>query len=167
MAAIQINNIQALIDDIERQKLRMLGQITAGVRAVAAAIFTDLVQNTPQYSGNLVLNWRIAFGPWTANYRQSPSYGVRTKNPYKRGDNPAVAEALESELFKLDSARWNSKIRITNTAPYADEVEAGKGPGGQKLRAVNLTNDGVVMASVISLKYQLGGAAVQKAIRDL
>ena len=172
MAAVQITGVSAMIADIQRQKLRMHGKITQGVRAVAAAVFKDLVVNTPQYSGNLVMNWRITHGAWTANYKPIASYGVRTKEPYQRGDNPAVAQALGAELFKLDSIRWNSKITITNAAPYAGEVEAGRGPTGSRgepleIRDENKVNEQVVMGAMIQLKYELGGAAVQKALRGL
>jgi hypothetical protein len=136
-AAFEITGLNALIDDVERQKLRVLGKITAGVRAVSAAVLTDVVKATPQYSGNLVLNWRIVFGPWTANYQPAPTYGVHSPAPYSRGQDPAVSEALSNELFKLDSARWNSKIKIVNAAPYAGEVEAGIGPNGHPIRDMN------------------------------
>ena len=167
MAAVQITGLQALIRKNQMERLRAKAKITEGVRRVVAGVFKDVVTTTPQYSGNLVSNWQIVFGAWGAQYKPIAGYGIKTSTPYMRGDNPAVSNTLDRELWKLDNLRWNSKVRIQNSAPYAEEVEAGEGPKGHDLREENLVGGQVLMAEMTAMKYKFNASAVGRLIRGL
>lgn len=167
MAGLEIKGLQAFIKKSEMERLRAKAKITEGVRRVVAGVFRDVVMTTPQYSGNLASNWYIVYGSWGSPYHELSTHGVRTKQPYERGDDPAVSETLDRELWKLDNIRWNSKVTIRNSTPYATEVEAGIGPNNLEIRPENKIGGEVVMAELTAMKYQFDRSAVTKLLRGI
>ena len=134
-------------------------EINTKYRKLVRKVFTDLVENSPQWSGNLASNWRIGSGGYTqiAGYNPQDWY---MENPYQMGGDPAVAMTLMREVPKLDAITYNSPVRIFNPTPYASEVEVGQGPDGRDIREVNKLAEygGVAMIGYIKLKYgSLGG----------
>lgn len=134
-------------------------EINTKYRKLVRKVFTDLVENSPQWSGNLASNWRIGSG----GYAQIAEYNPQNwymENPYQMGGDPAVAMTLMREMPKLDSITYKSPVRIFNPTPYASEVEVGQGPDGRDIREVNKLAEygGVAMIGYIKLKYgSLGG----------
>ena len=132
-------------------------EINTKYRKLVRKVFTDLVENSPQWSGNLASNWRIGSGGYTqiAEYDPQDWY---TENPYQMADDPAVAMTLMREVPKLDSIIYKSPVRIFNPTPYAAEVEAGEGPG-RPIREVNKLAEygGVAMIGYVNQKYNLLG----------
>ena len=163
-------NMQALHKKVDLAKLRAEKKVTAYIEQRVRVIFTDIVSKTPQFTGTLAGNWHIEYGPWTgSSYTPGVSgvrvgrhaYALMNNSPYKRGDNPTVAETLAIEFKKLEGLegavagriRWNSKIYFVNTAPYADEVDQGIGPNGYSIRPENLYYGSVFMMTRARLKY--------------
>jgi hypothetical protein len=179
---LEITGIDKAIADIkllgEKHKLG----VTQALKNLVMTVFEDIVIHTPQYSGNLVSNWRVEVGgafQGASTYRKHPDYtppGTKWKPidyPYAAGLSPGVSDALEFNAESIDRIRWNSKIRIVNNAPYAAEVEAGMGPprsdkeqtkfkdGADRkpLRSVNLFSGpnipahGVAMVAYATMKY--------------
>lgn len=144
--------LKAVMPTVEAEvntKFRKLGQL----------IFTDLVMNSPQWSGNLATNWHIN----TGGYNQHPLYepwNPDLSKAYWRGQNPAVGDTLNAELPKLDATTYRDTIRLYNSAPYAPMVEVNVGPEGKGIRKVNKLAEygGVAMIGYVSAKYgKLGG----------
>jgi len=150
---IQMTGLQDLISKVERAKLVKQKKLTSAVQNLVRDVFTELVVHGPQSSGNLVLNYRIKFKGVSDSYDEIPTYSNRP-GPYQRGDAPAVPQALNNELWKNQNIRYNTKVTISNEAPYAEEVEAGEGPGGLPIRDVNYVNGRIMMISAIRLKFE-------------
>ena len=123
-------------------------------RGLALKILTDLVVHTPQWSGNLAANWTIGSGKYgeISGYSKSDWFN---QDPFVRGDDPAVASVLGSELNKLSRLTYKNPITITNKTAYASEVEAGKSTGGKPIRDENklASYGGVAMIGYVSMKY--------------
>ena len=133
-------------------------EINTKYRKLVRKVFTDLVENSPQWSGNLASNWRIGSG----GYAQIAEYNPQDwymENPYQMGDDPAVAMTLMREMPKLDSITYKSPVRIFNPTPYAAEVEAGQGPNDRPIREVNKLAEygAVAMIGYVNQKYNLLG----------
>ena len=149
--------------------------ITKAHRELVTKMFTDLVKHTPQWSGELVMHWGIEFHGMAAP-ASSTAFNIPQKkimgrsipgypnDPYKRGDNPAVRMVLARELPKLANLRYNSKVKFVNNMPYAEEVEAGKGPNGYDIREANLWYGKVAMVAYLDNKYSKLSTAM-KAIK--
>ncbi len=156
-------NLRGLMDRLDLTEVRAKKQVTDTYRRIVEAIFTDIVSHTPQFTGNLASGWQIVFGPYQANPTPlfTPSeqkeaftaYQLGAYEPYEYGDDPAVSATLDRELDKLKDIRYNSIVRIVNPVVYAEEVEAGKGPNGRKIRPENLYYGKVFMASYAEVKY--------------
>ena len=156
MLKIKAKNIDGFIAKLKKHQLIVEGRVTETKRRLVRDIFTDLVQGSPQWSGNLASNWYIEFHGNTGGYSKIEGYKDKNwyrKNPYHVGEDPAVIKTLNRELPKIADIRWNSKIQIVNYAPYAASVEMGVGPEGRKIRDVNYKYGQIAMAGYVVAKY--------------
>lgn len=128
-------------------------------RKLVWRIFADLVNNSPQWSGNLASNWRVN----TGSYSQIPGYSTEDwyrQEPYERGDDPAVSSTMMREFPKVEAITYLKPVRIFNATPYASDVEGGQGPNGRPTREANrlAAYGGVAMIGYVNSKYNsLGG----------
>ena len=156
MLKIKAKNIDGFIAKLKKHQLIVEGQVTETKRRLVRDVFTDLVEGSPQWSGNLASNWYIEFHGNTGGYKKIRDYKVRDwrrEDPYHVGEDPAVTKTLNRELPKIADIRWNSKIQIVNYAPYAASVEMGVGPEGRKIRGVNYKHGQIAMAGYVIAKY--------------
>lgn len=119
-------------------------------RGLAASAFKYVVLGTPEWSGNLAASWRLTVGGPASGYSPSPfkSAGEElgglliNKEPFsKLSPNPAAINYSYSVAGQeLPFVRLGADVFITNTAPYAAEVEANAkaGNGRAFLRPINL-----------------------------
>ena len=148
---------------LDLTKQRMEGRITETYRKLITEIFVDLVTHTPQFTGNLAYQWQIVFGPYSIKSMELASEAERSGlfkaytrgdfEPFEQGDDPTVAMVLDRELPKLAQIRYNSKVRIVNTADYAEDVDANQGPNGFPIRDENLHYGKVFMTTRAAIKY--------------
>lgn len=157
MLKIEAKGLNSLLAKIEKHKLLMHKTVTERKRRLVEMVLTDLVQGSPQWSGNLASNWYIEFHGNTGSYSPIGNYSKtdwKTNPHYERGADPAVSQTLARELPKLSGIRWNSKVQIVNYTPYAREVEQGIGPGGWKgIRPENYKYGQIAMAEYVKMKY--------------
>lgn len=166
MASIGFTGLQAAMRKLEKHKLLIHGQIADTKRRIVKHVLTDLVTNSPQWSGNLASQWYVehASSP-KGSYKPLPEYMTPYAweplyDPHQMGDNPAVANTLARELPKVASIKWNSSVKIVNYAPYAEDVENNIGPEGMdgtqhEIRPENLlpSYGAVAMVGYASMKY--------------
>lgn len=157
-------NLRGYMDRLDLTEVRAKKQVTDTYRRIIEAIFTDIVEHTPQFTGNLASGWQIVFGPhgvnptplYTDEERKASFESYRAGSgfePYEYGDDPAVGYTLDRELAKLKDIRYNSIVKFVNPVEYADDVDAGKGPNGHSIREENLYYGKVFMASYAQVKY--------------
>ena len=168
--SLKITGIEQTILKLRNAAKRHELTVTQAYKNFVWTVFRDVVEHTPQWSGNLATNWRIEVGTaWLGHgvYSQHPSYSEDGKGLGKAkfaGHPDAVQAAIESEADSLSRIRYNSKVRIVNYTPYAEEVENGVGPETENesvsmIRAVNLFSGpnvpahGVAMVEYAIMKY--------------
>ena len=135
---------------------RVTKQVNTGYRKLVTNVFTDLVTNSPQWSGKLASNW--TFGTTMPNYAEMASPGDNswyTTNPKKMGNYIAVDEALGRELQTLDTITYLKPTIIRNLTPYASDVEDNEGPLTHEIRKENIHKSygAVAMIGYVSMKY--------------
>lgn len=159
--SIKLQGIDKIMAKLEKHKLLVHGTITSTKRAVVQSVLEDLVRHSPQWSGNLAQQWYVETTGYSGGYHPKRTYispeddGPGDVEPYQMGDDPAVSYTLRREAKRIASIRWNSKVQIVNHAPYAAEVEEGKGPGNTQIRQENrlASYGGVAMVGYVTTKY--------------
>lgn len=160
---LSTGNLRGYLQKLDLTEARVKHKVTQTYRNIIEGIFTDIVQHTPQFSGNLTYGWQIVFGPYSAqdvNLHSSTArntmfreYTKDNFEPYEAGDDPAAGLTLARELGKLADIRYNSIVKIVNTVEYAEDVDAGEGPKGHDIRPENLHYGKVFMATYAEVKY--------------
>jgi hypothetical protein len=154
---LKVTGTSAFLAKLKKANALVRGTVSDTHRKLVTQIFTDLVMNSPQWSGNLAQQWSIDFHGSKGAYRPIPGYGQdwQEKSPYHKGSDPAVGATLARELRKVPDIKWNTKVTITNYAPYASDVENNIGPDGKGIRPENkLESYGkVAMVAYVTMKY--------------
>lgn len=156
---LNIKGVEAFKAKLKAVMPTVEAEVNTKFRKLGRLIFTDLVTNSPQWSGNLASNWRIGSGSYSqiSGYENWQEYA---NEPYRMGDDPAVSMTLMREMQKLSAVTYRDEIHISNPTPYASEVEAGEAPNGRPIREENKLAEygGVAMIGYVTTKYgKLGG----------
>lgn len=157
---MRIEGLDRFKRKLDQDRLRLEKRLNNEFRRLVKDVFTDLVTLTPQWSGNLTLNWYIMTGSQQASYQESPSkalfwpHAALRENglePLFKGYAPTVDEVLGREVPKINNIRWNTKVTLVNPTPYADEVEGSAEP----IRRHNWTGNygKVALLTYINVKY--------------
>ena len=118
--------------------------------------FTDLVNGTPQWSGDLAANWNFSIGQPDESYTETPmKYEAAVLHsryvPKSAGDQTAVRMSLARMEALIDKVSWRDRVHFTNATPIAEAVEAQT----IYIRPVNLLDSGAV-AMVSHIRYKYG-----------
>jgi hypothetical protein len=121
-------------------------------------VFEDLVSNTPQWSSETAGNWMYSVGQPSQAFQPHSMKGVmwpynESVPPLQRGDLGALWRA-QQRMENVPPPRYDEKVFFTNNTPIAPELEAGQLADGRSIRAVNLVQGQVAMASFIAAKWR-------------
>ena len=97
----------AFLRKLEAVMPKVTKQVNKGYRELVTNVFTDLVTNSPQWSGKLAGNW--TFGNTMPNYAEMASPANeewKLITAKQMGHHTAVDEALGRELPKLDTISY-------------------------------------------------------------
>lgn len=118
------------------------------LRGMAVQAFKYVVNGTPEWTGNAVASWRLTVGQPASGYTETPfkqaDLGGIPINPEPfsklRPNHEAIHYVLSIAKNEVPFIRLGADVYITNTAPYAGEVEQNlrSSDGKAFLRQVNL-----------------------------
>ena len=159
---LDVQGLRSFQRSIQAAKARKLGQITKAYQKFVGEVFEDLVMHTPQWSGNLAVNWQIRLtndGPATVvPWFKKGHTGGFMDNTFKSvqiGDGEAAMYAMEHAVDQISKMHWNTKVRFENPVDYAMQVNEGEGPAGKELRPQHLPPFDMMMYYVVA-KYSRG-----------
>lgn len=117
-----------------------------------------IVEGSPQFTGNLASNWRVSLAGAGNVYRPLPEVESLYSpggwnNPYKRGDDPAVGDALEDAEYVVSELDVRKSVVIYNLTPYAEEVDRGEGPPGKDGKPLSIRPENLVAGEVQMLAF--------------
>lgn len=164
MLSIRTKGLDKLLRNLEKRQVQVKKAIAKAKMDLAQQVFTSVVEGSPQWSGNLAANWRLVVGEGVISYQPIGNYDPenwRTTPHYKMGHPLAVGMA-NAQLANLAAVRWDSKIKIGNAVPYADDIEAGQGPKGGPLRDVNYLYGQIAMVGYAMAKFKTLSNSVKK-----
>lgn len=175
---IVMSGINKYRQKTEKQKARVKQGAANYIRNNTKAILKALVLNTPQWSGNTAASWRIDLnylpasdGPsklavpdWNFLNPQSDEY--QGTPPKFIGDKEAWEVAKAAAEPALKSIRYNTIVRIVNSAPYAGEL-ASSPEEELKLRKGNFIPGDVMAINYVTAKYKLGSNLVGLQLKNV
>jgi hypothetical protein len=131
-------------------------EITVAFRGWTVKLFTQLVKDTPQWSGDLTANWNYSIGAPNLTYNETlnKALGEHPHNDqqvFHRGDDPAVGEALAQLSYVLPT--WRDTVYFTNNTPIAAKVEAQT----IYIRPINLVDGRIAMLAALVTKAERSG----------
>jgi hypothetical protein len=117
-------------------------------------LFKQLVETTPQWSGDLASSWNYSIGGIDPSYTPS-SNKIETKafwsiaQIYQRGADPAVSQAVARAAGKHPT--WRDAVYFHNPAPIAYMVENLR----VLIRPVNLVDQRIAMVQYYVDRHSL------------
>lgn len=159
---LDVQGLRSMQRSLTEAKKKAEGGVTKAYQKFVGEVFEDLVMHTPQWSGNLAVNWQIRLtndGPATAvPWFKKGHTGGFMDNTFKSvqiGDGEAAMYAMEHAVDQISKMHWNTKVRFENPVDYAMQVNEGEGPEGKELRPQHLPPFDMMMYYVVA-KYSRG-----------
>jgi hypothetical protein len=141
-------NVDKFLAELDAGVVGLKQQAAARIDAWARGLFTDLLQNSAQWSGNFVSNWNYSTGKPDESYTRDPNKldTWRGQKPFQRGDGAAVSAAT-LRMNSVKPTSWGENIYFTNATPADSGAYLGDllRDGEVKLRPVNLVSGQVFM----------------------
>lgn len=159
---LDVQGLRSMQRSLTEAKKKAEGGVTKAYQKFVGEVFEDLVMHTPQWSGNLAVNWQIRLtndGPATVvPWFKKGHTGGFMDNTFKSvqiGDGEAAMYAMEHAVDQISKMHWNTKVRFENPVDYAMQVNEGEGPEGKGLRPQHLPPFDMMMYYVVA-KYSRG-----------
>jgi hypothetical protein len=117
-------------------------------------IFRELVEDSPQWSGDLASNWNYSVGSPDYSYSRSPNktgddarvdYWRQDQGVFQRGHPNAVLTAM-SRMEMVRPPAWRDTVYFANATPIAPSIP------NIKIRPVNMVNGQVIMIEQVVMR---------------
>lgn len=144
---LEVRNLAQVNDGLDKWLESCEQLANDAFRGFAIRTFKYILDGTPQWSGNLAATWRMTVGQPAVGYSDSVFKGVdlggiaSDPEPFNRHAPNTAALHYAKDIAKSSAAliRLGAPVYITNTAPYAWEVEDNRDSKGRSfIRLVNL-----------------------------
>jgi hypothetical protein len=164
---IRLDNFAEFVNDIDAWVEAMEELAEGALRGLAVYAFNYIMEGTPEWSGELVAQWKLTVGSPAQGYSETPfkndampALSANNESPYSvLSPNPAAvhyAKAIAREALPL--IQLGAEVFISNTTPYGLEVEMNEASDGQAfLRPVNLVDGRVQMLHAAHEKFSAVG----------
>ena len=144
MVDIDFSGVDAFLQALEREQISFNTQVSAKYRQWVRIIFNDIVELTPQWSGNLASNWNISLSSGQLDEqtisRKAHMWPLPPfVEPFQRGDSPAVD--ISKARFDDVMFGYSDQVYIYNPSEIANAVENQS----IYIRGVNLLDGRVAM----------------------
>lgn len=152
MVDIDFSGVDAFLTQLDALQRSFNESVNERFKMWVQEIFVDIVQLTPQWSGNLASNWFIGVNSQSESEQTIPekafmwpidAYAL----PYERGDSPAV----DVSIARIDDEKYGylDTVYIYNPTEIAPQVEEHL----INIRPVNLLDGRVAMVSHAAFFY--------------
>lgn len=144
MVDIDFSGLESFLSALEAEQKRFNADISVLYQKWVQHIFYDIIELTPQWSGNLAANWYLSLG---AGQQGEQTIAAKAYlwplphyvEPHQRGDEEAVS--ISKARFGGETFGYSDQVFIYNPTSIAQEVEDQSIP----LRGVNLLDGRVAM----------------------
>lgn len=151
---IKVENLDTFDATVQRWFADVEKAAAEAAVGLAREAFDQLLETSPQFSGDFVANWKVSKSPGDPGFEVDAVGGFNRAAPYKMGDSPAMSYARANA--KWPKIKLGESVYLSNSAkhdePYAFKIERGQ----INLRDVNKGAAHVVSRAVLhtSFTYQ-------------
>ena len=159
-----IKGLNTFITKTEKQKAQIKQKASTFVRGKVLLVLKDLVNQTPQWSGDLAGSWIVLVGAGSQEFGAKYYYsGLKEEylgyftetTPKWVGDKGALNYALQKAEGPLNRIVYNSVISIVNSSPTSKLVDnVDNMIGGRRLRDGNYIPEDLLAINAVRLKYK-------------
>ena len=144
MVDIDFSGVDVFLSALQVEQKAFNSQVSAKYRQWVSVIFNDIVELTPQWSGNLAANWNISTDGESASEVTIPQKAYMWPlapyvEPFRRGDPGAVG--ISKARFDSIIFGYSEQVYIYNPTEIAQAVE----DHSIYIRGVNLLDGRVAM----------------------
>lgn len=127
MVELDTSGIDAFLLQLNTLQASFNSQVNERFRHWVGVIFEDIVQLTPQWSGNLAANWYVGVDALSEAENTIPEKAIMWPldlyaAAHERGDEAAVEISLRR--FAEETFNWSERVYIYNPTEIAPDVEA-------------------------------------------
>lgn len=165
-AALRPLNLSEFNSGVDAALAAIERDVTHALRGFATTVFRELVENSPQWSGNLAANWNIGINAPSGDYNELVDktgawYGHADQqhrgdfDPRVRGHAYAVGVAMGRNLPQLRAVGLRDTVHIGNNTGYLERVEDDESDSGKSpyIRPENKIDGVVALREYVQLKY--------------
>ena len=159
-----IKGLNTFITKTEKQKAQIKQKASSFIRKKVTSVLKDLVNQTPQWSGDLAGSWIVLVGAGSQEFGAKYYYsGLKEEylgyftdiTPKWMGDKEALNYALQKAQGPLNRIAYNSVISIVNSSPTSKLVDNKNDTiGGKSLRPGNYLPEELLAINAVRLKYK-------------
>lgn len=165
-AALKPLNLSEFNSAIDAALTALERDVTHAFRGFSLTVFRELVENSPQWSGNLAANWNVGINAPAGEYnelvdKRGAWYGHADQpsrgdfDPRVRGHAYAVGVAMGRNLPRLRAIGLRDRVHISNETAYLMQVEDDVSDEGESpyIRPENKIDGVVALREYVQLKY--------------
>ena len=158
-----IKGLNTFITKTEKQKAQIKQKASTFVRGKVLLVLKDLVNQTPQWTGDLAGSWTVLVGESLQGFKLKDYSNLKEEylgyyteiTPKWMGDKEALNYAVRNAQGDLSRIRYNSVISIVNTSPTSEKVDNTDNTiGGKLLRPGNYIPGDLLAINAVRLKYK-------------
>lgn len=132
---IKVTNLAEFDAEVQRWFNAFEKAAAEAAVGLAKAAFKQILETSPQYSGDFVANWKVQINGVTPSFTSNAVGGLDREVPFQVGDRPAINKALSNA--KWPRIKLGDSIYLHNTA-FHDSYYAWKIENNQiNFRPVN------------------------------
>lgn len=157
---IQIKGLDRIAEfrrQLALEMARLDREVSQEYYAWTKRVFKELVEGTPQWSGDTTANWNYSVGAASYRYDRIPNKtGDEAKIDYVREDfgvfyvgHPYAVDAAMQRMSEVPMPTWRDKVFIANATPIAEQLDAGM----VKVRPINLVGGVQITLNVVAMKW--------------
>lgn len=162
---IKLENLDSFNASVQRWFSSVEEAAAEAAVGLAKEAFEEIIQYSPQYSGDFVANWKVSKNTPDTSFTLDAVHGFNKAEPFQMGDSPAMEYARQHA--KWPKIRLGESIFLSNSArhdePYAWKIELGQ----VALRPVNEGAEHVVFraASLVGFNFTNIGPVQLEGLR--
>jgi hypothetical protein len=115
---IEVQNLDKFDASVQRWFRSVEAAVTESATGMAKTALRSILNNSPQYTGDFVANWKVSVNSIDSSFTTNAIGGQDTTTPYQIGDSKAIRYAINKA--KWPKLKLGDAIFLSNSAHHDD-----------------------------------------------